>query len=159
RDRRVERHRSGQEADRSIGAASRRDEVQRSGRAPQSAAGPFGRLSHDRDRTAADLRTRTGTGGERHAGAPPHQARGRALELSFCVARPGRRDEHSVSDEHGAGEYELSGYREVSMVIKKIALPRRTFIRGMGAVVALPFLDAMVPALSAMGKAAPRFAA
>ena len=45
------------------------------------------------------------------------------------------------------------------MVITKIALPRRTFIRGMGAVVALPFLDAMVPALSAMSKAAPRFAA
>jgi len=45
------------------------------------------------------------------------------------------------------------------MVITKIALPRRTFIRGMGAVVALPFLDAMVPALSAMGKAAPRFTA
>jgi Protein of unknown function (DUF1552) len=45
------------------------------------------------------------------------------------------------------------------MVITKIALPRRTFIRGMGAVVALPFLDAMVPALSAMSKSAPRFAA
>ena len=45
------------------------------------------------------------------------------------------------------------------MVITKIALPRRTFIRGMGAVVALPFLDAMVPALSAASKSAPRFAA
>jgi Protein of unknown function (DUF1552) len=45
------------------------------------------------------------------------------------------------------------------MVITKIALPRRTFIRGVGAVVALPFLDAMVPALSAMTKSAPRFAA
>src|SRR5689334_5612402 len=45
------------------------------------------------------------------------------------------------------------------MFITKIALPRRTFIRGMGAAVALPFLDAMVPALSAMSKSAPRFAA
>ena len=35
------------------------------------------------------------------------------------------------------------------MVITKIALPRRTFIRGMGATLALPLLDAMVPALSA----------
>jgi hypothetical protein len=45
------------------------------------------------------------------------------------------------------------------MVITKIALPRRTFIRGMGATLALPFLDAMVPALSAVPRAAPRFAA
>jgi Protein of unknown function (DUF1552) len=35
------------------------------------------------------------------------------------------------------------------MIITKRALPRRTFLRGMGATVALPFLDAMVPALSA----------
>jgi Protein of unknown function (DUF1552) len=35
------------------------------------------------------------------------------------------------------------------MVITKMALPRRTFLRGLGAAVALPLLDAMVPALSA----------
>ena len=48
------------------------------------------------------------------------------------------------------------------MVITKRALPRRTFIRGMGATLALPLLDAMVPAMSAQSKtakAAPRFAA
>jgi hypothetical protein len=45
------------------------------------------------------------------------------------------------------------------MVITKRALPRRTFIRGMGATLALPLLDAMVPAMSALSKAAPRFAA
>ena len=45
------------------------------------------------------------------------------------------------------------------MVITKIALPRRTFIRGLGATVALPFLDAMIPALSALPKGAPRFSA
>ena len=48
------------------------------------------------------------------------------------------------------------------MVIKKIALPRRTFIRGIGATLALPLLDAMVPAMSAQSKTAtraPRFAA
>ena len=45
------------------------------------------------------------------------------------------------------------------MVITKIALPRRTFLRGMGATLALPFLDAMVPAMSARAKGAPRFAA
>ena len=41
------------------------------------------------------------------------------------------------------------------MVITKMALPRRTFLRGMGATLALPFLDAMVPALSARAPATP----
>jgi hypothetical protein len=45
------------------------------------------------------------------------------------------------------------------MVITKLVLPRRTFIRGIGATVALPFLDAMVPALRAQAKPAPRFTA
>src|SRR5688572_26464885 len=34
------------------------------------------------------------------------------------------------------------------MVITKLSLPRRTFLRGVGAAVALPFLDAMVPAMT-----------
>ena len=44
------------------------------------------------------------------------------------------------------------------MVITKMSLPRRTFLRGMGATVALPLLEAMVPALTATAKtaAAPR---
>ena len=45
------------------------------------------------------------------------------------------------------------------MVITKLALPRRTFLRGMGATLALPLLDAMVPALSARAPGTPRFAA
>jgi hypothetical protein len=40
------------------------------------------------------------------------------------------------------------------MMITKLALPRRTFLRGMGATLALPLLDAMVPALSATGRTA-----
>ena len=36
------------------------------------------------------------------------------------------------------------------MFITKMALPRRTFLRGMGVTLALPLLDAMVPALSAV---------
>ncbi|HEX5102217.1 MAG TPA: DUF1552 domain-containing protein [Pirellulaceae bacterium] len=35
------------------------------------------------------------------------------------------------------------------MIVKKCALPRRTFLRGAGAALALPLLDAMVPALTA----------
>lgn len=42
------------------------------------------------------------------------------------------------------------------MIITKMALPRRTFLRGMGATLALPLLDAMVPAASAMARTAAR---
>lgn len=40
------------------------------------------------------------------------------------------------------------------MMLTKMALPRRTFLRGMGAAIALPLLDAMVPALSGLSTAA-----
>jgi hypothetical protein len=38
-----------------------------------------------------------------------------------------------------------------------MAVPRRTFLRGLGTTLALPMLDAMVPALAAAPKAPPRF--
>ena len=40
------------------------------------------------------------------------------------------------------------------MIITKKALPRRTVLRGVGATMALPLLDAMVPALSAISRSA-----
>jgi hypothetical protein len=40
------------------------------------------------------------------------------------------------------------------MIITKMALPRRTFLRGLGAAVALPLLDAMVPSLTATARTA-----
>ena len=44
------------------------------------------------------------------------------------------------------------------MIVTKRALSRRTFLRGVGAVVALPLLDAMIPAMTATAQtpAAPR---
>lgn len=42
------------------------------------------------------------------------------------------------------------------MIISKKALPRRTFLRGMGASLALPLLDAMIPAATAASKTAAR---
>src|SRR5688500_3588386 len=38
------------------------------------------------------------------------------------------------------------------MIITRKALPRRTFLRGIGATVALPLLDAMVPSMTALAK-------
>ena len=40
------------------------------------------------------------------------------------------------------------------MIITKRALPRRTFLRGMGASLALPLLDAMVPSMTALAATA-----
>jgi hypothetical protein len=42
------------------------------------------------------------------------------------------------------------------MIITKKHLPRRTFLRGVGATLALPLLDGMIPAFTAVGKAAAR---
>ncbi len=41
------------------------------------------------------------------------------------------------------------------MIITKMALPRRTLLRGIGAAIALPFLDSMVPALRAAATTTP----
>ena len=38
------------------------------------------------------------------------------------------------------------------MIISKKAIPRRTMLRGIGATIALPLLDAMVPAMTALQK-------
>jgi len=38
------------------------------------------------------------------------------------------------------------------MIVKKLAMPRRTFLRGTGVALALPLLDAMIPSLSAMAE-------
>ena len=40
------------------------------------------------------------------------------------------------------------------MIITRKALPRRTFLRGMGATVALPLLDAMIPSMTALARTA-----
>jgi hypothetical protein len=42
------------------------------------------------------------------------------------------------------------------MFITKMSLPRRTFLKGAGVTLALPLLDAMVPAMSALSKTAAR---
>ena len=42
------------------------------------------------------------------------------------------------------------------MIIDKMAIPRRTVLRGLGAAIALPFLDSMVPALTTVAKTAAR---
>ncbi len=40
------------------------------------------------------------------------------------------------------------------MFVHKVFLPRRTVLKGLGAALSLPFLDAMVPALTAQARTA-----
>ena len=79
-------------------------------------------------------------------GGPRDRARGGRQRLSFhFVADPGRREERAVSDEENRRhDHHQDG------------AAARTFLRGMGATLALPLLDAMVPALSAHGDDAGR---
>ena len=42
------------------------------------------------------------------------------------------------------------------MIVTRKAIPRRAMLRGLGATVALPFLDAMVPAFGRLAAAAPK---
>ena len=42
------------------------------------------------------------------------------------------------------------------MVIAKKSLPRRTFLRGMGATIALPFLESMSPAMTTLAQSPAR---
>ena len=41
------------------------------------------------------------------------------------------------------------------MIVLTKALPRRTFLRGLGTALALPLLDAMIPSMTALGATAP----
>src|ERR1700704_5670711 len=50
-------------------------------------------------------------------------------------------EKHAVSDAEGIG----------LMINFNHTLPRRTFLRGLGAAMALPLLDSMVPRVSALG--------
>ena len=72
------------------------------------------------------------------------------------IARDASRNGYRASSIiHGRGQQPSFPDAETAvMMITKIALPRRTFLRGLGAAFALPMLDAMVPAFSATVKSA-----
>ncbi len=100
------------------------------------------------------------------------RARRREERLSLLVARARHREERSVSDEdessrqytvgravHSSrrepGTEDRPGDRRRTMAfITKKHLPRRTFLRGVGATIALPLLDSMVAAQTPIRKTA-----
>src|SRR5262249_31660108 len=87
-----------------------------------------------------------------------HRSQRGAQQLSLLIHRARHRDERAVPDAPIADRdawAHSSQHRRRTMIVTKMALPRRTFLRGAGATLSLPLLDAMVPALTA----APRTAA
>ena len=85
--------------------------------------------------------SRTGSRVLRCAGDPQDRTGGAVARISaFSSLILGIVQQPAVSDE------------EITMIITKKALPRRTFLRGMGATLALPLLDAMVPSMTALAK-------
>src|SRR5262249_35027272 len=73
----------------------------------------------------------------------------RTRALSLVVVDFSCHQEHAVSDEEVP--------KAMTGAIFKKAIPRRTFIRGLGVTLGLPLLDAMNPALAAPEKPVKRF--
>ena len=72
----------------------------------------------------------------------------RAQDYRFSALVSGIVQQRAVSDGRGIGRGELGR----CMFITRMHLSRRTFLRGVGATLALPMLDAMVPAASALAR-------
>ena len=87
---------------------------------------------------AYDVFVRPRSGVLRRSGRPQGGSGEPGKGLSVFVAGFGNCQQHAVSNEDN------------TMIITKKALPRRTFLRGMGTALALPLLDAMVPSMTAL---------
>src|SRR5438093_2707406 len=92
------------------------------------------------DRKTVDVRAGSRRRTLRCSGHPKNCARREGGGLSFLIHYRWSDTEHAIYHE------------EIVMIITKKALPRRTFLRGMGATLALPLLDAMVPAATVWAK-------
>src|SRR5207247_7015809 len=88
----------------------------------------------------------------RHAARSQHRTPGGGRRFSDVRVRAGNRQEPGVPDEDsrrvddGAEVKQPQRGRYRMSFISGKHMPRRTMLRGLGATVALPFLDAMVPA-------------
>src|SRR5690606_8395622 len=120
------------------------------------------------DREAAHVRARAQRAIFRSSGRSQDRARRGRRQLHVRGARARRRGERAVPSSartggscagDGGRAGSERGVRANSMFVTKKALPRRTFLRGVGASLALPFLDSMLPAFAADApRAQPRFA-
>src|SRR5882672_4996686 len=143
-------------AHRSVGDVPRRHAIRRHHRPARAAGRPQGRFCPDAQREASGLRDRPWPRLPRHARRPRNRARRSALRLLLVRDHRRHRQEHAVR--HGGRERRraVANRKGPRMIISKKAIPRRAVLRGMGSMLALPLLDSMVPALSALQKTAAR---
>src|SRR5439155_2515722 len=106
-------------------------------------------ISTHRHRKAVDLRARPAAGLLRSSGRSQNRSRRRAAGLPLVVDRARHREEPDVSDARAA-----RGVKLIMPFLTSKSMPRRTVLQGLGATMALPFLEAMVPAFSLRGTAA-----
>ena len=108
---------------------------------------------------AVDLRARPGSRTLRHEDGETHrqQTAGEGLSLLGPGARDREEPSFSVSTtgDNGSRDTERNAS---AMIVTRKHLHRRSFLKGMGAVVALPVLDAMTPALVRAAQAPVRLA-
>ena len=116
---------------------------------------------HD-DREADDLRPRPRACRVGHAGRAPDRQQRRAEQLPLLVDRARDRQQRAVPDADEARNRESPlpppwprVRRRRTMFLTNMSLPRRTFLQGVGATIALPFLEAMLPAFKASAAAEP----
>src|ERR1044071_8130563 len=64
------------------------------------------------------------------------------------------RPQRAVRHEHERASHGGRARKRHTMIITKKAIPRRTMLRGLGASLALPLLDGMIPALTAQTRTA-----
>src|SRR5690606_31282077 len=123
------------------------------------AARQAGALRHGIYREAAHVRARPERAALRRPGRAGDRAQGGREGLRVFGYRRGHRRERAVPDalaarDRGPGrggkarEALKAKGRRMTFITKK-ALPRRAFLRGAGAAIALPWLDAMAPAFAA----------
>src|SRR6185436_12727920 len=165
RDRRLAEHRRIGQAGRCERHHGQRRNGARPVRAARAAARGPGAVPPNRHREALRLRARPPSRVLRSSRGPPDRPRRGCRQLPVVVARDGNREEPGVPDAGTAARYKLRrrspdtghGDTETLLVMSFLtakSLPRRTVLRGLGATIALPFLDAMLPAASARAKAA-----
>src|SRR5688500_1661575 len=82
-----------------------------------------------------------------------HSRSGEQHSVQRACGRSEARDRRATT---GGDAAPRAANEERAMIISKRAIPRRTLLRGMGAMLALPLLDSMIPALSALQKTAGR---
>ena len=149
-----------------LGSSARWHGVPRRHRAAPAARGPRDRVRADVRREADGLRARARGGRWRSAGRAGGGARCRTRRASLVRRHPRRGDERPLHDGCGrvaaacgagwrGGDAFESGGASPMMITRK-AIPRRAMLRGLGATLALPLLDSMVPALTAMRQTAAR---